>query len=334
MKKDKLKILAAGSALMDSVCFTGETFLREHIRGEKGGWEELELSSFQALLPAAEAHCRIQQTPGGAAANTAFGLMELGIPTAFLGKLGMDDAGEQFIKRYAEAGGDPAPVKRDETYPTGHCLCFITPDSERTMRTYPGAAVRLTPEEITDADFQGITHVLTEGYFLFRMPVLEKIFSLAEKYKCPVIMDLSSFEIVRKFRDILPELLKKHVAVVCVNRDEAAAFSGGKSPEDSLEQLSRYVPLAIVKLGKEGALIRENGRTVHIPAEKVNAADTTGAGDLWLAGFLAGYLTGKSHEQSGRTAAAVAAEVVQVTGAHIPPERWEVLRRKTEGNIL
>jgi sugar/nucleoside kinase (ribokinase family) len=146
-----------------------------------------------------------------------------------------------------------------------------------------------------------------------------------------VSLDLAAPEVVMASMAILPELLRDWVDMVFANEDEAAAFCGSRDEAGGLQALGECCDLAVVKLGARGALIQHRGERVSVPARRVDALDTTGAGDLWAAGFLHSFLTGGSLQRSGELGAAVAAEVVQNIGATIPDAAW--LRLRQEFNL-
>ena len=164
---------------------------------------------------------------------------------------------------------------------------------------------------------------------LYDEPLTLKIFEMAERLAIPVAFDLASFELVAKYRkSLLPDLLKKCAVLFC-NREEAEAFAGQGSNEELLDRLSDFVPLVALKLGRDGALIRQNGETIAVEAELVeNPVDTTGAGDLWQAGFLYGLMRKKSLSLCGRFASAAAAELVQTLGARLTDETLKKLKQK------
>jgi sugar/nucleoside kinase (ribokinase family) len=319
------KILGVGSPMVDILVRVPDGFLhREQVA--KGGSCLVGPGELDRILAATgEAGARV---PGGSAANTIFGLAELGYPTTFLGKLGDDETGEFYRCRYVAMGGDDTRLKVHPEMPTGRCLGLITPDSERTMRTDLGAAATLDPEELVPADFANCRHVHLEGYLLFNELLVRRVLHLACEAGATVSLDLASFEVVHAASRILPELLRDHVDIVFANEDEAAAFPGGGAPAEALGVLAGLCPVAAVKLGPEGSLIRRGDETVRIPALKANAVDTTGAGDLWAAGFLAGFFADLPLDACGRLGSLAGAEVVQVVGAAIPEARWHHLRHQ------
>jgi len=244
-------ILGIGSPMVDLLVQVPDQFVQSRLGG-KGGSCLVEAAELDRILTAAGG--KTERVPGGSAANTIFGLTQLGLPTAFLGKLGADEPGEFYRCRYAAMGGDTSRIRVHPQLPTGRCLGLITPDAERTMRTDLGAAATLGPEELTIADFAECRHVHLEGYLLFNELLVRRILHLAREAGCTVSLDLASFEVVRAATAILPELLRRYVDLVFANEAEAAAFpDSGETPEKALATLAGLCPLAAVKLGPHGA---------------------------------------------------------------------------------
>jgi len=318
-----IKVLGVGSPILDILVNVEEEFIKA-IDGEKGGMELVSPQELDNILD--RVGNRPTRTPGGSAANTIFGLANFGIATAFLGKTGKDSQSDFYCSQYEKMGGDLSCIKRDSALPTGRCLSLITPDSERTMRTDLGAASTLSPSEITSSDFSGISHVHIEGYMLFNRNLTEHILKIAKECDCVISLDLASFEVVKASLDILPDLLKNYIDIIFANEDEAAAFADGLAPNEALEKLSKYCNLAVVKLGKDGALIKAGTETEKIEAVVAKALDTTGAGDLWASGFLSEYLRGGDLAKSGYAGSVTASQVVQIMGASIPAERWDIIK--------
>ena len=320
----EIKVLGVGSPMLDLLLNVEESFI-DSIEGEKGGMLLVAPEELDAIL-AKTGEKEPVKAPGGSAANTIFGLSHLGIQTALLGKTGADKEAEFYKKQYQDMGGDTSRIKVNNSVPTGRCLSLITPDSERTMRTDLGAAATMTPDDVTAADFAGCTHVHIEGYMLFNADLTCHILKLAKDAGCVISLDLASFEVVNAAKDLLQELLTDYVNIIFANEEEAAAFCGTDNPEKCLEMLSEYSNTVAVKVGKDGAYIKNGNETVKVDAVLADAIDTTGAGDLWASGFLYGILTGKSTEEAGKSGSIVAAEVVQIMGAAIPEKAWGKIR--------
>ncbi|MEI7997013.1 MAG: adenosine kinase, partial [Methylococcaceae bacterium] len=285
MHQREIKLLGFGSPLVDILINVGNDFLQKNVEGKKGGMELVDISIIDRILTKTTA--RKVMVPGGSCANTISTLARLGVKTGFLGKVGTDKLGSFYTKNYTDMGGDVSSFKKSRDTRTGCCLSLVTPDSERTMRTYLGAAYAITPEDVTDEDFKGYTHLHVEGYTLQYMPgVALKVLKLAKKNSLVVSIDLASFEIVKQFREQLPEILKNYVDIVFCNEDEAMQYVGTKNPEDVFEVLNGVCKVVAVKLGKKGSVIKSGDIKVRVPANLVEAVDTTGAGDVWQAGFL------------------------------------------------
>ncbi len=317
------RLLGFGSALLDELAHVPEAFLAG-VPGMKGGTELVDRAGGEELLKRLPS--KPLQAPGGSAANTITGAAHLGLSCGMLAKVGADEAGDFYRATMRGAGIDTGPFKISRSEPTGCCLSLITPDSQRTMRTFLGAAATMSPDEITAADFVGYTHLHSEGYQLFSKELMLRVLSLAKAAGLEISLDLSAPEVVMATKSFLPELLREYVTTVFANEDEASAFADGKGEEAGLDALSKIVPVACVKLGVRGAVIRSGGKDVRVKAHVVKAVDTTGAGDLWAAGYLYGRLTGAEFAKAGDFGARTSAAVVQVTGAVIPPAEWQRLR--------
>jgi sugar/nucleoside kinase (ribokinase family) len=319
------KVIGVGSPILDILIKVDDSFIEKKAGGGKGGSRMLSSLEFDNILSSSTSDRKI--SPGGSSANTIFGLAHLGIKTDFLGTVGDDDNGDFYRKKYENIGGGISKIRVNKTHPTGRCLCMISPDSQRTMRTDLGAATTLSPNEISKADFSDCTHMHMEGYMLFNGGLATKILDCAKSSDCVISLDLSSFEVVNACGN-LKELLREYVDIVFANEDEAKAFSGGADPESALLPLSELCEISVVKLGKNGAMIKRGNEISKIKALNVKAVDTTGAGDLWATGFLYGLLSGKSLLAAGDCGSLLGAEVVKILGVNIPTNKWTILSEK------
>ncbi len=320
------KLIGVGAALVDSLAYVPESFLQT-IDGGKGGMELVDFPALQEIVQRLPE--KPYRAPGGSAANTVMGAARLGSECAMLAKTGEDEAGTFYRGQFAEAGVDVSRFKTDSATPTGTCLSLITPDSQRTMRTFLGASATLEPTEIRVEDFQGCGHLHLEGYLLFNQDLMTRVLDCARQAGCRVSLDLGAPEVVQAAADTLPELLREKVDMVFANEDEAAAFcaSGKDDLRTALEEMGQLCEVAAVKLGAEGSLIRRGGETVEVPALRVQAVDTTGAGDLWAAGFLHGLLRGESTRRAGDLGARLGAEAVKTTGAALSDEVYNQVKK-------
>ncbi len=326
MAEKKYKIIGVGSPIVDSLARVSDSFL-DQVEGAKGGMELVDAETIGQLMARLEGD--LVEAAGGSAGNTIFTLARLGVPSTFLGKIG-NDAGAEFYKsRFAELGGDASRFKEGDV-PNGRCLSLVTPDSERTMRTDLGAAMTLSPEEVTEEDFREAQHAHIEGYLLFNRDLMQKVLDSAKRAGCTISVDLASFEVVHATRDILADILRDYVDIVFANEEEANAFTEkGDDYAGMARDLGELVDIAVVKVGKEGSYICRGGEVIAVEPIRVDeVVDTTGAGDLWAAGFLYGWLTGRDLADCGRFGSRLGAEVVQVMGAAIPDERWKAIEKE------
>ncbi|MFW6366799.1 MAG: adenosine kinase [Spirochaetota bacterium] len=320
-------LIGVGSPILDMLVRVEESFI-ETIRGEKGGMVLVEDEQMDDILSLIDPK-QIEYSPGGAAANTTFALANLGIRTAFVGKLGTDENADFYKKSFQDVNGDISRFKSSPQKPTARCLSFITPDAERTMRTNLGAASLLSPDDISTDDFRGDRHVHIEGYLLFNRELLQTTLKKIHEAGCTISLDLGSFEIVNGAMDILPDLLRDYITIVFANEDEARAFGGSTVHEENLGKLAGLCDIAVVKVGKKGSYVREGNNLARIqPVVVDNALDTTGAGDLWASGFLYGYLSGKDIDTCGRMGSIMGAHAVQCMGTCLGSNRWEHIREE------
>lgn len=321
---EQIHIIGVGSPIMDILVHVDDAFIAE-IDGGKGGMILVDDAQMQALLN--KVTSKPENVPGGSAGNTVFALARLGLRCAMLGKLGNDATADLYRTTLQTLGGDIGRFKSGDV-PNGVCLSLITPDSERTMRTNLGAAMTLTPDEVSAADFADCRHAHIEGYLLFNRDLMLKVLTSAKEAGCTISLDLASYETVHATEDILEGLLRDYVDVVIANEEEAAAYHGKDiTHEEMARRFSQLADIAVVKLGKEGSLIAHKGQLHTIAPQPVDKpVDTTGAGDYWAAGFLYGLSRGLELTRAGELGSIMGAEAVQVIGAELPDERWEALK--------
>jgi sugar/nucleoside kinase (ribokinase family) len=320
MDKGSVQVMGVGSPVVDFVVETDDEFVST-LTGQKGGMELVDASTLKALL------ALIKDTPvkapGGSAGNTTFALARMGMPCSFMGKVGRDENGDYYKTLFKEIGGDISRFKIDGVDPTACCLSLVTPDSERTMRTHLGAALGFSPADVGIGDFKGCRHVHVEGYLFFNRSLLKTVLDAAKGAGCTVSLDLGSFEVVEAAKDILPDILNRYVDIVFANEEEAEAFSGSNDPKTGLAALGHLCRVAAVKVGRDGAYLKNELEKIHVPAMPAGkVVDTTGAGDYWAAGFLFGHLNGYSLTKSGRVGSLFGKHVVGRMGADLPTDAW------------
>jgi sugar/nucleoside kinase (ribokinase family) len=257
---------------------------------------------------------------GGSAGNTMYGLGVMGVHSSFIGKVGRDELGIFYEKDMVEAGLTPV-MMRSKISPTGTAVALVTPDSERTFATHLGAATELLAEELLAEYFKGYNILYLEGYLIFNLPLVEQACRLAKENNMCVALDLASFNVVNDMRPAFDKIVDEYVDIIFANEDEARAFTG-LGPVEALEEIAKRCEIAVVKTGPDGSWIKRGDEVVKVEALKVNAVDTTGAGDLYAAGFLYGFSNGFSLDKCGLFGSILAGKVIEVIGARMPDEKW------------
>lgn len=319
---NKRGIVGVGSALMDLLVFENDDFL-SGISEVKGGMTLVDGTFAQGVLETTASDVTV--VPGGAACNTIIGVGRLGGEARFVGKRGRDSYGDVFETDLTESGVTPSLMNSETS--TGRVLSIITPDAQRSMFTYLGAASELGPDDISTDLFADAAIVLIEGYLVFNRDLMIKTLSCAKEAGAAVAMDLASFTVVEETLDFIKESVIPFVDILIANEDEAKAFTGFSDETKALSEMSRFVDVAVLKLGARGSRIASEGVVTEIePVAGGDIVDTTGAGDLWAAGFLYGMVMAYPVAVCGRIASACGYEVCRVTGASIPTAGWARIR--------
>ena len=327
----KSAIIGIGSPIVDIIAQVEDSFV-EQIDGEKGGMELVDVHALNDLLK--RIPVQVTKTPGGSAGNTLFTLARMRNCTNFLGKTGNCPEGSLYRQRFEQLGGDSSRFKIGDIA-NGQCISLVTPDGERTMRTYLGAAMSLAPEEISIADFEDCSHAHIEGYLLFNEALMMHILKCAREAGCTISLDLASFEVVQASRAILPGILRDYVNIVFANEEEAAAFTElGDDYPAMAQELAKYCDIAAVKVGARGAYVAHDGEVTKIePVLADKVVDTTGAGDLWAAGFLHGWLKKLEPAQAAQIGSILGAAIVQVQGSVLPQDTWDAIMSKIQAEF-
>jgi sugar/nucleoside kinase (ribokinase family) len=322
------EIIGVGSPIMDLLAPVPDAFLREHVAGEKGGMVLVDHDEMQRIVGHLEP--KPAYATGGSAANATYTAARLGLRATFLGKLGNDDMAHIYRHAYETAGVDGSRFKQGNQA-NARCLALVTPDAQRTMRTFLGAAMTLSPDEISVHDFTGCRHAHVEGYLVFNRALADGVLTAARAAGCTTSLDLSSFEVVNASRDWLFGQFRRGIDIVFANEDEIRAlFQDQKSDYATLaKQLAGLGVLAAVKVGKDGAWIAHAGALHRInPVVVSNVVDTNGAGDAWAAGFLFAHLRGWSLPAAGALASLIGAETVAHLGPLIPEKSWQAVHAR------
>lgn len=319
-------VVGVGSALIDILAHESDDFVAA-AGGVKGGMVYVEKNVIDHTVGRATLTPAV--VPGGSACNTMVGIGRLGGRARFVGKCGNGPMGQLFRTDLKKQNVEPLLFESDS--PTGRVLSLITPDAQRSMLTFLGASAEARPEEITSACFDQAAIVHIEGYLLFNQALMLGVLKAARQAGARICLDLASFNVVEQARVFLHDLVAEYVDILIANEDEALAYTGEKDEHKALAALRQGVDLAVLKLGPRGSLVGCDATVVPVaPFGEGQALDTTGAGDLWASGFLYGLVGNRPLAQCGALGSRCGYEVCQVMGAHIPDDRWQVIRNDME----
>lgn len=320
--------LGVGSPITDTLALVDEAFINE-VEAARGGMTLVDADRMAKVMGALRASRK--ESSGGSAGNTVIALAKLGTKPDMLGKIGDDATGAAYVKGLENAGATASRIKHGEG-PSARCLSMITPDGERTMFTCLAAAATLAPEEILFSDVENCRLVYVEGYLFFNPSLMHRLVEVCGKAGVNMALDLGSFTVVQAAGAALPEILKKYVKILIANEDEAKALVGDMPEEAMARKLGEYCPIAVLKIGRRGSIICENGRLTYVePVLVEKAVDTTGAGDFWAAGFLHAWLKGADMARCGKCGSILGAAAVQVVGTSLDAETWGRISAEVTG---
>ena len=315
-----LDIYGIGNPLIDIVVQAEDSDL-DALCLDKGIMHLVDLEERGKILERVKER-RMGYSCGGSAPNTLIFLSALGISSALAGKIGGDDFG----RRYEEN----LPVENMENRlvtgkgATGSSVILVTPDSERTMNTYLGANREFSSEDVDLRVVKRAGYLYFTGYMwdtdLQKRAVLEAI-SECRKNGGTVAFDVADPFAVNRNTDEFGELIRENADIVFANSEEATLLFGTNTAEEAAAALSEICGLAVVKDGATGSFVKRAGKEIErIPVRRVRAVDTTGAGDMYAAGFLYGIISGMGDRDSGICGSYLASRVVETWGAQFPPE--------------
>ena len=318
------KILGMGNALTDILLQIETDELLNKLSLLKGGMQLInsdKVADIQKHLKMSEA----KMATGGSASNTVNGITRLGGKAGFFGKIGRDEVGEFFMKDTLHNGVIPHLSYSEQK--SGTCTVLVSDDGERTLCTFLGAACELEPADLKPAMFEGYDIFHIEGYLVQNHDLIYTAIKMAKEAGLLVSIDLASYNVVEANLEFLKSMIADYVDIVFANEEEAKAFTG-KDPEEALIQIAEHAYIAVVKLGKDGSFVR-SGNTQHIiKPYQADCVDTTGAGDLYAAGFLYGMASGLTLDKCGLIGSLVSSQVVEVLGAKMDDPTWKKINQQ------
>jgi len=291
------------------------------------GFMELADQAEQGRIVAYLGHRESELHAGGSAANTVVGMAQMGGAVAYTCSLAADDLGRHYADDFARLGirltGSLKP-----TVPTGLCLVLITPDGERTMKTYLGASAHLTPEDIDAEVIAQSQWVYLEGYLLAGASTRAASFhalELARQHGTKIAFSFSDGFLVANFGEHVQHIVTAYADLVFANELEAAAYTGRRDPQESLAMIVQDCRNACVTCSENGSYIHYQGETCYVPAFPTQPVDLTGAGDMYAAGVLYGLARHATPERAARLGSRAASYVVRQMGARLPGNLQETV---------
>lgn len=299
----------------------------EDLRLSKGFMELAEQAEQESIL-AYLGNRTHELHAGGSAANTMVGMAQMGGTVAYTCSLATDELGRHYAEDFAGLGihltGRPKLQAQ-----TGLCLVLVTPDGERTMKTYLGASAQLSPDDIDEAVIAQSHWVYLEGYLLAGESTRAASFhalDLARKHGTKIAYSFSDGFLVANFSEPLRTIVTSYADLVFANELEAAAYTGKRDPQASLEAIVQDCRNACVTCSENGSYIHYNGTTRYVPAFAVQPVDLTGAGDMYAAGVLYGLSCHADPERAAQLGSCAASYVVGQMGARLPGNLRETVR--------
>jgi sugar/nucleoside kinase (ribokinase family) len=315
MAEAAFDVIGVGNAIVDVIAQADDGFLA--CNGlEKGIMTLIDADRARALYDAMGSAI---ESSGGSAANTLAGIASLGGRGAYIGKVRDDQLGGAFSHDLRAIGVDYRTAAASGGPPTARCLIFVTPDAQRTMQTYLGISVELGMAEIDGEAIRAASVTYLEGYLFDREAAKQAFVHAAETAHAAgrkVALTLSDPFCVNRHRDSFRHLVEGHVDILFANEAEIVALYETASFDSALQRVRGHCEIAALTRSEKGSVVATAGEVHVVDAQRVSKVmDTTGAGDLYAAGFLFGLTQGRPLAECGRIGSIAAAEVIQHYGA-------------------
>ena len=309
-----MKILGIGNAIVDVICKVDDNFIEQNNLTKstmKLFFNEIE---FKNLLM----NLKIEKTvSGGSVANSIVGLSQLGDKVGFIGKVSDDDFGEKYEEGLKKESVEYFYTKKEEELPTGTCLILVTPDSERTMCTYLGTAGKIDENDVSSEAIKKSEIIFLEGY-LWDEGEPKKAFDKAINNANKVAMSLSDLFCVDRHKPHFLNLVKNKLDIIFANEQEITSLIEAKNFSEVIDFSKKLNKLVVVTRGEKGA-VAVRGKEIFESNVKKNLkiVDLTGAGDLFAAGFLHGYVNKLSEKECLEQGTEMSSKVIQQIGARL-----------------
>jgi len=308
-----MKILGIGNAIVDVICKIEDQYLIDN-QLTKSTMKLVDEHEFQKLLST----LKIEQTiSGGSVANSIVGLSQLGNDVGFIGKVNADDLGEKYEDGLIKEKVQYFYKKKQEVSPTGTCLILITPDTERTMVTFLGIAGKISEKDINEKAVKESEMIFLEGY-LWDEGGPKTAFNKAMSLSTTKAMSLSDQFCVERHKDNFLELVQNKLDIIFANEQEIRSLINAKSFEDVTEFGKQLGKLLVITRGEKGSVAIKNQEVVECKSKSnLKIVDLTGAGDLFAAGFLHGFINDISIKECLEKGTEMSSKIIQKVGARL-----------------
>tara|TARA_X000000950_G_scaffold153975_1_gene188999 strand:+ start:2496 stop:3425 length:930 start_codon:yes stop_codon:yes gene_type:complete len=308
-----MKILGIGNAIVDVLCKVDDEFLNKHSL-TKSTMKLIDEIEFKNLI----AEVKIEETiSGGSVANSIVGLSQLGNDVGFIGKVKDDELGKRYEEGLKKENVNYLYSKKNEPLPTGSCLILITPDSERTMCTFLGTAGKINDKDVDVEIVQKSEITFLEGY-LWDEGEPKKAFDKAINYSNKVAMSLSDLFCVERHKSEFLEMVKSKLDITFCNEQEIVSLIDAKNFNEVVSFCKSIKKIVVVTRGEKGSIVINQNDIVECESKKnLNIKDLTGAGDLFAAGFLDGYIKNLPLKESLEIGTDMSSKIIQKIGARL-----------------
>ena len=315
MPVKKYKVVGLGHAVVDVLANVEDDFLPKYDL-KKGMMKIVGESEIEGLRSCVDI---VKEVSGGSAANTVAALSSLGHPVAFIGKVRDDMLGRAFEKGLEEIGVNYFTLKAVSGKSTACCVVLTTPDAHRTMNTYLGIAGLLTPEDIDEKVISESEIIYLEGYLWDSdeaKKAFKKAIEIAGNTGGKVALSLSDSFCVERHRGEFLDLIENYVDILFANEEEIKSLFETGNMETAISRCREMKNICVITRSEKGSVVVSEDETIKIQPERdINVVDSTGAGDLFAAGFLHGLINGRDLENCGKIGSIVAAETLSHFGA-------------------
>jgi len=325
MNNQNPSIYGIGNPLIDIVIFVTDENLKS-LDIEKGVMHLVDENRQTEILSYFKDY-ELKYFPGGSAPNTMLACAGLGIPTLIAGKIGQDDFGEIYIRQAEKYGVISGLVQGGGA--TGSSIILVTPDGERTMNTYLGMCREFSENDVDEAKLAQSKFFYFTGYMWdteSQKAAIQKAILISKDNDVQVVFDVADPFAVDRNKDQFLKMIEQDVDIVFANHAEIGILFDSTNVEVSTDELMKIVNRAGIKLGKKGSLVLENGTKKTLPPRPISAMDSTGAGDMYAAGFLTALSHGFVSSRAGEIGGFLAEEIIQQSGAQFELKKMQELK--------